>query len=376
MKILIYISLLFSSIEVFAQAQKEFVIKGNLGGLKNETLLYLIHSLNDKADTVSRTKAYNESFSFKGSVQLDGEPYFIKIDTITVKYPFKLKGYITFFLQNTHVNLNGSLQDLSINGIKFTGVDQTQNDYVDYMLQARIFDSTMQYSRWLRNLLRENPNSDSLIQFIKKQEINYRQQFYESWIEKHNNSFITPLILGYAYPNDDDSTKLISAFESLSKSAQESYLGRKVYDRIQITKNIRIGKIIPSFEFSSSDDALISLKKELAKGKLTLIDFWASWCVPCRKSFSELKSIYEQYSKKGLNIIGFSVDESKPDWENALTSEGLPWTNVRETQPGFAEKTYGVKYLPYSILVDSNGSIIAKEIGTKALSQILESLLK
>jgi thiol-disulfide isomerase/thioredoxin len=110
---------------------------------------------------------------------------------------------------------------------------------------------------------------------------------------------------------------------------------------------------------------------------LTLVDFWASWCGPCRKFGAELIPIYNQFHAKGLNVLSVSVDDSADKWNDAIKADNYPWYHVSELK-GFKSKIpqdYGLAAVPSTFLVDQNGKIVAKnpKIGelTKLLTQIL-----
>ena len=113
---------------------------------------------------------------------------------------------------------------------------------------------------------------------------------------------------------------------------------------------------------------------ELCKDKkYILIDFWASWCNPCRKEIPNLKKLYAEYADKGFQIISISIDKKKADWEKALKEEQLPWPNYLDN--GDIAATYKVKMIPTMYLIDTNGIMVGENLRGEALSEKLSQLM-
>jgi thiol-disulfide isomerase/thioredoxin len=112
------------------------------------------------------------------------------------------------------------------------------------------------------------------------------------------------------------------------------------------------------------------------RGSLLLIEFWASWCKPCRKSFPELLSIAETYEDKNFRVLGVSIDENKDKWLNAIESDRLTWANVIDTggELGKTATDFGIFAIPNNFLIDENGKVIAKDIPLEELKKMLESI--
>jgi peroxiredoxin len=139
---------------------------------------------------------------------------------------------------------------------------------------------------------------------------------------------------------------------------------------------IPVGSDAPDFSQPSPDGKAITLSS--LRGKVVLIDFWASWCKPCRMEMPNVKRVYDQYKGKGFEILGVSLDREKGAWVQAIAQDGLPWKHVSDL--GFwnnaAAQQYGVSSIPYTVLVDRDGKVLGKNLRGPALEAKLAEVFK
>jgi len=134
---------------------------------------------------------------------------------------------------------------------------------------------------------------------------------------------------------------------------------------------------VVDFTMASMDGTELSVSKLAAQHKLTVIDFWASWCGPCRQEIPRLVQLYKAYKDKGLGIIGVSLDEERGAWEAAVSSMDMQWTQLSDLQgwDNAAAVKYGVHGIPYTIIVDSECNVVAKGLRGDRLARLVEEKL-
>ncbi len=138
-------------------------------------------------------------------------------------------------------------------------------------------------------------------------------------------------------------------------------------------ERLAIGKEAPIFEFPNADGKMVNLKE--FRGKYLVVDFWASWCGPCRSEIPHMKDLYETYKNKDVEFLSVSIDKSKNAWKKAMHQENMAWPQLQA--PGAGKdimKEYQFSGIPYIILLDKEGKIVAKQLRSESLKKQLESI--
>lgn len=156
---------------------------------------------------------------------------------------------------------------------------------------------------------------------------------------------------------------------------EDNVVVRAFLDEVDKLKKIAVGEIAPDFESYTENNRVVKVTD--FRGKYTLIDFWASWCVPCREENPNLVRLYNQYKDKDFTIYGVSLDTNPGSWLKAVKDDNLPWTQVSDLKAWKSEfvELYRLKSIPASVLLDQDGRILAKDLRGRQLEQFLNELL-
>jgi thiol-disulfide isomerase/thioredoxin len=172
----------------------------------------------------------------------------------------------------------------------------------------------------------------------------------------------------------DSAVSVLNLFSETSVTNHTQFAFVK--DQIKSCIATSIGK--PAPEILQPDTAGQTISLSGLKGKYVFLDFWASWCLPCRKANSYLATAYKKYSSKNFTILSISLDENRSDWIKAIHKDGMTWINTSELKANnnTAQLSYGVKALPANFLIDPTGKIVAKGLKAEQLEKQLAVFLK
>lgn len=153
---------------------------------------------------------------------------------------------------------------------------------------------------------------------------------------------------------------------------------KQISNHLDVLKKVAIGQKYTDLTLTDPQGQTKKLSDFVGKGKYVLIDFWASWCTPCRQQMPSLKEVYKQFHKKGLEIVGISLDSNKTDWTKGISDLNLPWPQFNDTQNGKSEAAalYGINVIPQTILINPEGIIVEKNLHDQDLIVELTDLMK
>lgn len=353
---------------VNAQNTKGFTIKGELTGLKDGDKVMLIRSIDQrKMDTVFQT-VKNNKFELKGQVKNGADFYSLRVENKRIRY--------NAFLDNSSMVLKGDAEDLS----KVTLSGSTAHD--DYLRYTATVAPTIAKIRVLNKEYRDasTAKNEELVKNISKQfdELEGEQtKLTDEFIRKNPQSYYTANLI---FNGEIEPSVTEPIYNGLSKAVKESAYGIKVKERLADLSRVAVGIKAPDFSALTPEGTTLSLNEVVKKGKYTLIDFWASWCGPCRQENPNVVAAYAKFHEKGLNILGVSLDktEGAAAWKKAIANDQLTWYQISDLKYWESPmvKLYAIRGIPHSVLVDANGIIVAKDLRGKALHDKLEALLK
>lgn len=364
MKFVIAILILFSSSQsVVAQENiGGFELKGTLNG-KNDGMLYLYYSGTGNARVKDSVNIKERKFSFNGKTEGPG------MATLQLKEE-KRNGNNTvmFFLEPSVMNVVLSFKNFR--EAKFTG-SKTQETFG--VLQSKKWEISKRWKVVMDTLSEVNKRSNTQYQELKDWVL--QPYFAEmealdlKFFDDHPQSFATAYMLRF-YVSKFTLDSLLMYYDRLGGSLQQSNFGKDLADEIQKLRAGSPGSIAADFTATDINGKQLNLSD--FKGKYILLDFWASWCVPCRKGNPHLKELYAKYKAQGIEFIGVSDDDRNHEaWKKAVDKDGLPWRHVlrgldmekrikNEPNPNDISEKFGISTLPTKILIDPNGKIIGR----------------
>jgi peroxiredoxin len=203
-----------------------------------------------------------------------------------------------------------------------------------------------------------------------------KMSFINEYIESNFESYISPYVFSSNYYYSTDVDFLSKTLEGFSNAKIESNHLSPIKKRIQVLNKTAVGNPLPYFALPNVNGKLVNSEDFI--GQYVLIDFWASWCGPCRKENPNVVKAYKLFKDKNFTIIGVSLDTDKDKWETAIEKDKLTWSQLSDLKGWDNEvaNEFGVKSIPFSILVDPSGKIIAKDLRGEELLEFLTQNIK
>lgn len=372
--LVLILSLLFPKI---SNAQQNYVVDGNVKGLKDGDKIYLVYPSGDQQITDS-TLVKSGSFSFVGSLEF---PAISRLFLNKNPYVNKLaKGenldYLMFYLAPEKIKLTSS--DSLKKSIITNSLENMAYDDLKLMLKENNADFANLRDEY--NKLPKDKQNDSLVlaSFIAREAVYVKESYlvHLQFAKKHKNTYAGLISLAHIAAQPELAKDVEELYKSLSDKFKSSPAGKGIPASIASNKNTQMGAMAVDIVQNSPTGKAIKLSDY--KGKYVLIDFWASWCGPCREENPNLVKTYQQFKDKGFEIFGVSLDTpgDHQKWVNAIKNDQLTWPQVSDLKgwENEAAKIYGVRGIPASFLIDPSGKIIAKDLRGKALTTELEKI--
>jgi len=362
-----YIAISFSISSCTSLEPNAFVINGTTDHADGSSVYRIKSGPNGQPVTIDSTKIVNGSFELKGT-----------LDQIDINFIFLegVNGNVPVILEEGSIEMEIFKDSLASS---ITAGTPSNNNLAQYR------ESTQGFAKDMRTLVQEINEANTLGDNILAEDLTAKYKavetnlsvFEKDFMNSNPQSYVATLILERLVTTKamrSSEAKLI--YNGFDPKIKSSVSGKKVEAIINVPSNpTAIGEVAPAFEGPTPTGELVSLAS--LKGKVTIIDFWASWCRPCRIENPNLVRLYKRMHDKGLEIVGVSLDKNRSSWARAIEDDGLSWnhvSNLKYWQDPIA-LLYGVRSIPAAFVLNKEGVIVAKNLRGAQLDAKIEELL-
>ena len=378
-KMLFAVALLASVVACTSPKHDGYIVKGNIAGI-TEGQAVIINNTGQGPVVSDTAEIKNGKFEFRGKV-VTPEIFILIIGS----------SQMPFFLDNSTITITGDIESLDKAEVKGSKVGEAISAIND---KKRALQDAFNERTHINELLTEYRQMNTTAE--RRQEI---EELYEALrpeievlykeFDKIDSIYITenpssPYTVMLVYQKDMEgniSIDKLSEMLNIMLAEPELADNRFVVEmakNMAIRKGVEVGRLAPDFVQNDTEGNPVTFSDVYKQHKITMIDFWASWCAPCRVFNPTLLEIYQKYQPKGLEIIGVSLDRNHGDWLRGIEEDKLPWLQVSDVQFWDSEvaKLYYVRYIPQNVFVDAEGNILAKQLDGEGIEKFLEEHLK
>ena len=363
------LTLFLSVLILSCSNDNSFTINGNIDALDNTKVYILQADQNNQPYIKDSTTVNSNQFSFKG-VSATPQISYMQIEGVN--------GYVLTILENGLIEADLYKDSISKSQVYGT---KSNDDFIKYKLETKSLVENMNSISYEAQDAIMKGDVETAMKLEKDYSLKEREVLLYEWdfITDNLDSYMSALLLEvFMVENKVNKDSIIDVYESFSNRIKVSDVGNNIADLLsEFEDPIEVGEVAPDFTAPSLDGSNVTLSQELSLNTVTLLDFWAAWCRPCRVENPNLVRLYKLYNDDGFNIIGVSLDRTKEQWEQAVEDDSLLWTQVSNlnfwNDP--IARRYSIRAIPQSYLINQDGIVIGKNLRGNDLEEKIKFAL-
>jgi len=376
--------LLLSAVSILISCNKagenEYIVTGTIKGIADgkSVTLEVQDETTGQLKPIDTVKIEKGKFTFKGSAK-EPEMHLIQVEAV--------KGKVPFILENGDIEMEINKDSVNITKVSGTYNNDELTAYKENGMKIQKKMMKFQQDNMAKMNAAQQKQDTIVMNSLRKEYGKFQEEFAkqsDDYVNTHPKAFISALIIeGMFNQMAPDADKIKKYYNALDKSVKDTKHGKSIKTKLdQLTKPVaaavpavEIGTQAPDFSAPTPNGKAVSLKESL--GKVTVVDFWASWCKPCRQENPNMVALYKEFHAKGLNIVGVSLDNDAAKWKEAIATDKLTWTqisNLKEMQDPIAQ-AYSINAIPSTFILDASGKVIAKNLRGAELKAKIKELL-
>lgn len=364
MKRIIFLALI-SALFASCSSEPHYTVKGKIEG-SDSIKFYLQKRESGKFISIDSAISEKGSIKFVGGV--------VAYPQLIYMVAGETRNRTSFYLENSDINITGTLDSLFI--AKVTG-SKTQDEYTAFIESNKPLSAIYQQT-YIEYMSAKQAGDNAKVALMETKADSIQGEMtklQKDFVKNNPTSYVSPSILiSLSYEMEPDEIEsMISGLDTALVALPQI---QTLKEKVSVMKAVAIGQKAPDFTMNDVNGNPIALSSKFGS-KLLLVDFWAAWCMPCRQENPNIVNVYNEFNKKGFDVYGVSLDQSKEEWIKAIEDDKLTWTHVLDEPNGnnSAAKLYAVSAIPSNFLLDETGTILGRNLRGEDLYNKVNEIL-